>query len=198
MFELICVTDRTLCREDFLKRIEKIARAKPSAVLLREKDLERKEYLALARDVFALCDQWQTPLILHRFWRDAPLIGVNCAHVPLPILQKEPQAEQAGLGALSSSCHSLEEAARCQALGCNFLIAGHIFATDCKKGVAGRGIDFLKNVCEAVKIPVFAIGGICADNIRAVKQSGARGACVMSGAMTCGDVESYLDRLKNA
>ena len=38
-------------------------------------------------------------------------------------------------------------------LGATYVTAGHIFTTDCKKGLPPRGLDFLKNVCDAVTIP---------------------------------------------
>ena len=86
------------------------------------------------------------------------------------------------------------------------MTAGHIFATDCKKGLPPRGLDFLKNVCDAVLIPVYAIGGIniaLSDDSKAfdassdydampdisvprladVMKCGAAGGCIMSGMM---------------
>ena len=48
-------------------------------------------------------------------------------------------------------------------LGATYVTAGHIFTTDCKKGLPPRGLDFLKNVCDAVTIPVYGIGGIKFD-----------------------------------
>ena len=85
---------------------------------------------------------------------------------------------------------------RAEALGCTYVTAGHIFDTDSKKGTPGRGLDFLEKVCDAVDIPVYAIGGIGPDNIRSVLEAGAAGACVMSGLMTCDDAGAYMDLMK--
>ena len=86
------------------------------------------------------------------------------------------------------------------------MTAGHIFATDCKKGLPPRGLDFLKNVCDAVEIPVYAIGGIniassgdstasdapstydavpdiSVPRLADVMECGAAGGCIMSGMM---------------
>ncbi len=93
---------------------------------------------------------------------------------------------------MGASCHSVEEAREAEALGCTYLTAGHIFATDCKMGAPPRGLDFLRSVCAAVALPVYAIGGISAGNFCAVRRCGAAGACVMSGAMTCEDPAAYL------
>ena len=82
---------------------------------------------------------------------------------------------------LGASCHSLEEAVEAENLGCTYITAGHIYETDCKKGLPGRGIGFLKKICETVSVPVYAIGGIGAENIQEIKNAGAAGGCIMSG-----------------
>lgn len=84
-----------------------------------------------------------------------------------------------------ASCHSVEDALCAYKLGCDYVTAGHVYITDCKKGLAPRGIDFLKKMCVSVPIPVYGIGGIDleSDKIDEVKQAGAKGACIMSGYM---------------
>ena len=86
---------------------------------------------------------------------------------------------------IGASVHSVEEATEAVTLGATYLIAGHIFSTDSKKGVPPRGLSFLKQVCDAVPIPVFAIGGITRNDVNAIKAAGAKGVCIMSEAMTC-------------
>ena len=81
-----------------------------------------------------------------------------------------------------------------QRLGCTCVFAGHIFETDCKRGLKGRGLGFLKEVCRAAEIPVYAIGGISPENYGSVISAGAAGACVMSGFMRC---ESPLEFIKS-
>ena len=90
----------------------------------------------------------------------------------------------------------MEDAVLAEKLGCTYITAGHIFDTDCKKGLPGRGLDFLKNVCAGVSVPVYAIGGISPANISKVRETGAAGACVMSGLMVCEDPEDYLQEFK--
>lgn len=64
------------------------------------------------------------------------------------------------------------------------IVLGNIFETDCKKGLAGKGLDFLSEACKkAVNVPVYAIGGINTQNIKAVLDAGASGGCMMSGFM---------------
>lgn len=81
------------------------------------------------------------------------------------------------------SVHSVEDARLAEQCGATYLTAGHVFVTDCKKGLAPRGLDFLHEVCSSVKIPVYAIGGINDKNAASCIREGAAGVCVMSGYM---------------
>ena len=72
-------------------------------------------------------------------------------------------------------------------LGADYVFAGNIFETDCKKGLPGRGLEFLENVCEAVNIPVYAIGGISEEKMPQILGTGAAGGCMMSGFMQLKD-----------
>lgn len=160
MSELICVTNRNLCNRDFLKRIEELAQNGIDAVILREKDLTETEYEKLAGQVMEICRHHHVRCILHNFPNVALRLGAKAIHLPLPVLRTLSADVKAHFDCIGASCHSPEDAGEAQNLGCTYITAGHVFVTDCKKGVPPRGIPFLKEVCEQVSIPVYAIGGI--------------------------------------
>lgn len=195
MFDIMVVTNRQLCEEGVLERIERIAQAHPSGIILREKDMEEKTYRELARCVLEICKRYGTPCILHNFVEIAEELETTAIHLPLPVLRKLSNEKKEKFTVLGASCHSVEEAREAEALGCTYITAGHIFETNCKKGLPGRGIFFLREVCESISIPVYAIGGISAGNIQEIRTTGAAGACVMSGPMVCEDVAEYLKML---
>ena len=192
MSDLICITNRKLCSNNFSDQIEMIASAHPKAIVLREKDLSEKEYEQLARQVMQICQKHGTQCILHSFSNVAIALGAVAVHMPLPLLQKMTPQEKSHFQIIGASCHSLEEAKEAQDLGCSYITAGHIFLTDCKKGLPGRGLSFLEEICKAVRIPVYAIGGISSQNIESVRKTGAAGACIMSGFMRCKTVEEIM------
>ena len=76
------------------------------------------------------------------------------------------------------------------ALGADQIILGTIFETACKKGLRGKGLSFVSEICSACPLPVYAIGGIKESNIEAVIAAGARGGCMMSGYMKYSGAES--------
>jgi len=176
----------------FLSQIDRIARCRPAGIILREKDLSEEEYRMLASQVMQICKQYGTRCILHSFADAALELGADALHLPFPSLRALAPEKRRRFRVLGASCHSAEDAREAQALGCTYITAGHIFATDCKAGLPGRGIDFLREVCESVALPVFAIGGIRQSNVSEVRRAGAAGACVMSGCMQCDDANAYL------
>lgn len=198
MFDIVCVTNRTLCKEDFLKRIEKIASAHPSAIILREKDLSEDEYKVLAAHVTDICAKHNVKCVLHTFIETAKELKHDSIHLPMHLLSNASKSDLEQIETLGASCHSPQEAVEAENLGCTYITAGHVFDTACKKGLPGRGVDFLKRVCESVSIPVYAIGGINSDKVKEVKKAGADGVCIMSQAMTCENPKKLFDELKNA
>ncbi len=193
---ILSVTNRKLCREEFLSRIERIAAANPAGIILREKDLSEEEYRSLAEQVLNICRKQGTPCILHSFYQTALELECDSVHLPLPVLMGMEPGRRKKFRILGASCHSAEDAVLAEKMGCCYLTAGHVFETDCKKGLPGRGMDFLEQVCRSVSVPVYAIGGITAAHMGRIRQAGAAGACVMSGLMTCGDPKEYLEGFK--
>ncbi len=181
----ICVTNRTLCRDDFLTRIDHIAKkGVADAILLREKDLTEREYLELAEKVLSICKSHNRRCILHTYYKAAKELGCKEIHLPIPLLQKmREEGEKEWFTTVGTSVHSLKQANLAMHLQADYMTAGHIFETDCKKGLPGRGLSFLsKVVCES-EVPVYGIGGISADNAGQIMETGAAGVCIMSGFM---------------
>lgn len=203
-FKVIAVSNRKLCKRPLVEQIERVCKIHPDAIILREKDLTEEEYRTLAKEVLEICNQYQVHCILHNFWKVAIELGCTSVHLSLPVwkglsddekvyvrdyLKKSGKQKEIldknicrGIG---TSVHSVEEAKEAEALGAVYLTAGHIYATDCKKGLPPRGLEFLEEVCREVSIPVYGIGGIKFEEKQwqDMKECGAAGGCIMSGMM---------------
>lgn len=185
---LIAVTDSASCPRPLAEQIErltKLTELRPQAVILRAKALDKAAYRTLALQAQQSCEAAGIPLILHSDWQLAHDLGIIMLHLPLALLRQISEYERAYFTWLSTSVHSVGEAQEAQALGATVLIAGHIYTTQCKAGLAPRGLGFLQNICSAVSLPVYAIGGIGFDATQhaELQANGARGACVMSAYM---------------
>ena len=177
---------------NFADRLKDIAEW-TDRIVLREKDLSENEYRQVAEKAFAVCGE---KLVIHNFPNVAKQLRIHQIHLPLPILRTLSAEDKIYFTEIGTSCHSVEDAKEAIELGCTYIFAGHIFETDCKKGLPGRGLEFLKGITEKSSIPVYAIGGISDHNISDVLSTGADGICVMSGLMSCEDVEEYIQKLK--
>ena len=186
--QIIAVSNRHLCSRSFPEQIERVCRCHPRALILREKDMEENEYALLAKQVLKICSSYQVPCILHTFWKTALDLHCPSIHLPMALLgecRNNPDVPLTSFSQIGTSIHSVEDARKAQRLGVTYITAGHIYATDCKKGLPPRGTDFLRDVCRAVDIPVYAIGGIRPDTAQLdeILGCGASGGCVMSGMM---------------
>ncbi len=89
--------------------------------------------------------------------------GVHLGQSDLPLnIARELSSEKFIIGI---SCHNVAEAIKAQIAGANYISAGCVFHTDTKKNTTPMTLDTLKNIAEAVNIPVCAIGGINHNNI---------------------------------
>lgn len=195
MYKVLAVSNRSLCRKDFLVQIENIAAAKPSAILLREKNLGESDYAALAQTVLKICRRYGVDCILHSFPAVAMRLGCSAVHVSFLDLQQQVLVLK-DIPMVGASVHSMLEAVEAEKLGASYLIAGHIFATDCKQDSPPRGLAFLREVCRSVSIPVYAIGGITPENAQEAVRMGAQGVCVMSGFMECESPWAFMEMMQ--
>ena len=188
---IVCVTNRKLVKAyeengsflPFLEKIKEAAKKKPAFIILREKDLSPDDYKELAKKVFEICDGEKLSCVLHYFYREAIELGAKKIHLPLHILEDMTEDEKKCFDVIGASTHSVEDARRAKELGASYITAGQVFATDCKKGLAPRGLQFLADVCDSVDIDVYAIGGISENNMKQCIGRGAKGVCMMSGFM---------------
>lgn len=188
----IVITNRKMVEGSLLHQLQRIAVHHPYAMILRETDLQDAEYEALAKETMKICAQAKTLFFLHSRIALARKLGCPNIHLPLALLKDTDSFGIFHQGTkspgrfferISVSCHSVEDMRTAVALGATQIVLGTIFATESKKGVAGRGLGFVREVCEACPVPVYAIGGITTDNLAAVQKAGAAGGCMMSGFM---------------
>lgn len=191
MSDIVCVTNRHLT-EEFLPQLSRVAAAKPAFLILREKDLKPEEYRVLAKEVLAIAKKNKVPCVLHTFYEVAAELGADAIHLPLPLFLTLSEDVKKQFSVIGVSVHTKEEALLAQKLGASYLTAGHVFATECKAGLPPRGLSFLKEVCEAVELPVYAIGGIHEKNAADCRKAGAKGVCLMSALMQEKEPENLI------
>ena len=194
MCKLVCVSNRKIFYDkfgadaSFSERIRAVLDSGVS-VILREKDLDETEYFELLSEI------GDPRVIAHSFADAARRFGCAAVHLPPGLLEKTDVSDFSHIGC---SVHSAEQAADAERLGADRLTAGHIFATDCKKGLAPRGTELIGEIKRVTHLPVYAIGGITPETAGMAMRAGADGVCVMSGFMRCDDPAEYAAALRAA
>lgn len=198
--KLNIISNRKLCENENLERqIEKIFLAYEKKIILknfeivsltlREKDLNKNEYLNLVEKIYPICKKYKINLILHQNYDlnldDRYMIkGLHLSYEIFKSLNKNIREDLIKkYKRIGVSIHSLDEAKEVENLGASYVVAGHIFETDCKKGLEPRGLKFIEDLSSALSIPIFAIGGIDEKNSQSVIDSGAFSVCMMSSLM---------------
>lgn len=194
--KIISITNRKLCNMDFLSQIKEISSSGlVKSIYLREKDLSPQDYKNLLEHCLKVCSS-NVEIFGVKYIDITRDLGVKNIHLSYEDFISNHNNLNGFLN-VSVSVHKVIEAIQCQNLGATRLITGHIFQTDCKKNLAPRGLEYLRNICESVNVPVFAIGGISPSNVKSVIEHGAEGICVMSSLMQTDNPKVLLESLNN-
>jgi thiamine-phosphate pyrophosphorylase len=122
--------------------------------------------------------------------------GVHLAAQSMPVQAAVGLA--AGRLLVGRSVHSLAEARDAAASGADYVTFGHVFPTTTHPGVPPRGLSELREIVEAVEVPVLAIGGISIDNLESVLETGCAGVAVISAILSDPDPSRAASRLREA
>ncbi|MFC2799964.1 MAG: thiamine phosphate synthase, partial [Anaeroglobus sp.] len=91
---------------------------------------------------------------------------------------------------------SAEEAHEAEKLGATYVIAGHVFRTPSKEAYSPIGVSTVKDICNAVSVPVYALGGVNPTTVGELSATPVKGIALMSGLMESNDIPSYVASLQ--
>nr|WP_315113058.1 thiamine phosphate synthase [uncultured Campylobacter sp.] len=140
-------------------------------------------------------------IFVHNFADFALRAGERNLWLPLGVLRSFSAARgaevlRANFKKLVASCHSEAEAREALELGASAICLSHIFATDCKAGLAPKGLNLIRAVREFFAGEIYALGGITPRNFASVLRAGADRIAVMSSAMTARDASDFIRKFK--
>ena len=200
-FNLYLITDRTQTAGRELPAVVAAAlRGGVRAVQLREKDLPDYDLLELARTVRALTRQFSARLFVNSHVEIALAVKADGVHLGAG---SRPVAEvRCLLGPdrlIGYSAHGVDEALCAEADGADFVTFGPVYHTPSKAGYgAPLGLGRLAETARALAIPVFALGGVCAESIDDLKAAGAAGIALISAIIAAPDPQREAKTLIDA
>ena len=195
---LYAVTDRAwLNGETLYEQVEKAIKGGATFIQLREKKLGEAEFLEEAKEIKKLCDAYKVPFVINDNVEIAVAMDADGVHVGQSDMEAGEVREKLGPDKIIGvSAQTVEQALLAEKRGADYLGVGAVFATGSKDDADDVSHETLKAICEAVKIPVIAIGGISKHNVMELSGSGICGIAVISAIFAQPDIEAATKELK--
>ena len=195
---LYAVTDRKSQQEwnNLAQQEEQAILGGVTVVQLREKHTDYETFVALAKEVKQITDQYQVPLLINDNLDVALAVDAAGVHVgqedmaALEVRRRIGDKKVVGV-----SAQTVEQALAAEKAGADYLGVGAVFPTNSKDDAVKVDFATLRAICQAVQIPVVAIGGITADNMPALQNSGIIGVAVISAIFGQPDVRVAAEQL---
>ena len=195
---LYAVTDRAWTgKQTLYEQVEAALKGGVTCVQLREKELDETAFLQEAKELCALCRRYGVPFLVNDNVEIAIACGADGIHVGQEDLAAGEVRRRVGeTMILGVSVHTVEEA--CQAVrdGADYLGLGAVFPTNTKTDVEQMPNETLRAICEAVDVPIVAIGGINRGNILRLAGSGVDGVALVSAIFSAEDIEGTCRELR--
>ena len=196
--KLYAITDRSWLKpgETLTEVVETLLKAGVTCVQLREKEAEDAFILQEAQELNALCRRYGVPFLVNDRPDLAQTVGADGVHVG----REDTGLTEARNAVLGGSAHTVEEALAAQAAGADYLGCGAVFGSGTKHNVSQMSLETLTAICQAVDIPVVAIGGVNLDNLSLLAGTGIAGVAVISGLFAPEDktaaAQGFLQQLE--
>ena len=195
---LYAVTDRSWLKGKTLcEQVEEALLGGATCIQLREKELDSASFLVEAMEIQTLCRQYKVPFIINDNVEIACQIHADGVHVGQHDMEAGHVRAMLGENKiLGVSVQTVEQAVLAEARGADYLGVGAVFRTGSKADADDVSYETLKAICEAVQIPVVAIGGIGVQNILELKGSGICGVAVISAIFASENIRTATAELK--
>ncbi len=186
------VTDRTWLNGRRLEEdVEKAIKGGATFVQIREKELDTAAFLEQAKAVKAVTDRYGVPFVINDHVEIALAVNADGVHVGQSDMEAgDVRAKLGPDKIIGVSAQTVEQAILAEKHGADYLGVGAVFPTSTKLDAAEVSFETLRAICEAVSIPVVAIGGINLENVSELKGSGISGAAVVSAIFAAQDIET--------
>lgn len=196
--QLYAVTDRTwVGKQTLYEQVEAALKGGVTCVQLREKELDEAAFLQEAKDICALCRRYNVPFIINDNVEIAIACGADGIHVGQEDMAAGEVRRRVGDGMiLGVSVHTVEEARQAVQDGADYLGLGAVFPTSTKTDVEQMSSETLQTICNAVDVPIVAIGGINRDNLLKLAGSGVDGVALVSAIFSAEDIEGACRELR--
>lgn len=194
---LYAVTDRAWLGGRRLEEdVERAIRGGATFIQIREKALGDAAFLEQAKAIKAVTDRYGVPFVVNDNVAIAKAVGADGVHVGQDDMEAGDVRAQLGPDKIIGvSVRTVEQALLAEERGADYLGVGAVFPTATKQDASEVSFETLREICEAVSIPIVAIGGISRENVTQLAGSGIDGVAVVSAIFAAEDIEKAAAEL---
>lgn len=196
--DLYFITDSRLTRRTVLEDVGSAVRAGVKIIQYREKDLNTREMTDEAKKIGQLCRENSVLFIINDRVDIALAVDADGVHLGNEdMLYQDARRLLGDKKIIGITVHNIGEAIEAEIIGADYIGISPIFETTTKPDAGTpSGVDLIKYIKKAIKIPFVAIGGINQDNIKSVLEAGARSIAVISAIVTKDDIEKECKKFR--
>ncbi|MHB8128026.1 MAG: thiamine phosphate synthase [Mobilitalea sp.] len=196
---LYAVTDRMwLGNNSFIDQVEECIKGGVTFVQIREKNITFEEYVTLGKEIKEVTDKYHVPYVINDDVEVAVACGADGVHVGQQDMEASNVREKIGNDMiLGVSVQTVKQALLAEEKGADYLGVGAVFSTSTKLDADAVCYETLKAICNAVSIPVVAIGGISKETIMKLKGTGVDGVAVVSAIFAQKDIYAESKELRS-
>ncbi len=183
--------------EELLAKITAALSGGIRLIQLREKQLNARQLLRLAKKLRAITRDYGASLLINDRLDIALASGADGVHLAVSSFSPKEARRLFGKGKLiACSTHSAEQAVAAQAGGADFITLGPVFYTPSKAAYgAPLGLKSFKDITSNILVPVFALGGVKETNIKEVRRAGAYGYAMISEIMAADNIKETTEKI---
>ena len=196
---LYAVTDRMwLGNKSLIDQVEACIKGGVTFVQIREKKIPFEEFVTLGKEIKKVTDKYHVPYVINDDVDVALACGADGVHVGQQDMEASNVRKKIGNDMiLGVSAQTVQQALLAEKKGADYLGVGAVFSTSTKSDADAVTYEILKAICNAVSIPVVAIGGISKETIMKLKGSGIDGVAVVSAIFAQEDILAESRELRN-
>jgi thiamine-phosphate pyrophosphorylase len=167
-------------------------------IQLREKNLDQAHFLEEAVELKKLCAEYHVPFVINDNVDIAMQMDADGVHVGQSDMETgDVRAKLGPDKIIGVSAQTVEQAILAEKRGADYLGVGAVFPTGSKDDADDVSHETLKALCQAVNIPVIAIGGITVENTPLLKGTGICGIAVISAIYGQENIPEATRKLKD-
>ncbi len=197
MLKLYAITDRTwLGGRSLEEAVEQAILGGVTCVQIREKGLDDDELVEAASKLADVCHKYNVPLIVNDNYLAALKSGADGVHVGIEDAPVKEIRRIAGRNfIIGATAKTVEQAKLAETEGADYLGVGAVFPSPTKKNAVRITPEKLREICDSVKIPAVAIGGISHENVHEIDGCGQAGIAVVSAIFAADDIKKAAEEL---